>query len=257
MNIKLIEKKKDSISFLAKNITAQFANSLRRTILDEVPTMAINTVKISKNSSALYDEMIAHRLGLIPLKSDIKGYELKQDCKCKGEGCARCQTTLSLKAKGPAVVYAENLQAQDPKIKPAYPQIIIVKLLKGQTLELEATAILGKGKEHAKWSPGLAYYHHPAKITLNNCKIKEAEEICPKKVFKFDKDKLKIVNEEACDLCNACVELVNNDSIKIEPIREEFIFEIESFGQLDPKTMVLTALELLKVKTDGVAEHLK
>src|SRR3989344_2313138 len=103
MNIKLIEKKKDSISFLAKNITAQFANSLRRTILDEVPTMAINTVKISKNSSALYDEMIAHRLGLIPLKSDIKGYELKQDCKCKGEGCARCQTTLSLKAKGPAV----------------------------------------------------------------------------------------------------------------------------------------------------------
>ena len=75
--------------------------------------------------------------------------------------------------------------------------------------------------------------------------------------FKFDKDKLKLVNEEACDLCNACLELAKDDSIKIEPIKDEFIFEIESFGQLDPKTMVLTALELLKVKTDGIAEHLK
>ncbi len=63
---------------------------------EEVPTMAIEDVEFRKNNSILYDEIIAHRLGLVPLKTDLKSYNLPEKCKCKGEGCARFQLTVPI-----------------------------------------------------------------------------------------------------------------------------------------------------------------
>src|SRR3989339_1802678 len=155
------EKEEGKLSFIAKDITPAFANTLRRIIADEVPTMAIEDVEFQKNNSILYDEMIAHRLGLIPLKTDLKSYNLPSECKCEGKGCNRCQLKLVLKAtKGSGTVYASELKSKDPAVKPVYGDMPIVKLLKGQTLELEATAVLGTGKSHIKWSPGHVWYKY-------------------------------------------------------------------------------------------------
>ena len=130
--------------------------------------------------------MIAHRLGLLSLTTDLKSYNLTKKCKCKGEGCARCQLKLTLKAKGPATVYASEIKSKDAAVKPVFPKTPIVKLLKGQDLELEATAVLGTGKEHMKWSPGLVYYKYKPSIEIGNVKSPEAVvEACPVNIFEL------------------------------------------------------------------------
>ena len=136
-----------------------YANTLRRLILSEVPIMAIELCEISKNGSALYDEMLAHRLGLVPLTTDLKGYNLPTDEeKDSGEYLAKSSCKLTLKAKGPGIVYAKDLKSKDPKVKPVYPDMPIVKLLEGQEVEIVATAVMGQGKDHVKWSPGHAFF---------------------------------------------------------------------------------------------------
>jgi len=139
--------------------TNWYMNTLRRLILSDVPTMAIELVEFRKNDSILYDEIVAHRLGLIPLKTDLKSYKVATQEEIENkEYLAQSSVKLTLKAKGPGVVYAKDLKSKDPKIVPVYPDMPIVKLLEGQEIELEATAVLGTGQVHAKWSPGHAHF---------------------------------------------------------------------------------------------------
>ncbi len=247
MKLEIIDKKKDRMSFLLTGAKPSFANMLRRVIKDEVPAMAIEDVEFRKNSSILYDEMIAHRLGLVPLKTDLESYNLPEECTCKGEGCAKCQVTGSLKAKGPAIVYASELKFKDPAIKPVYPKMPITKLLKGQELEIEVTAVLGKGKEHAKWSPGHVWYKYKPYIEIvkNPDNAEEIVKICPKDVFEIKNKKLAIKNLDECHLCGACVDIANGD-IKLNEKDTEFIFYVESFGQLDCSEIVKVAVETVE-----------
>ena len=247
MEAKLLEKNESKISFILNNIDVEFANMLRRYMTEEVPVMAIEDVAFRKNNSILYDEIIAHRLGLIPLKTDLKSYNLPEECKCKGKGCARCSLKMKLSAKGQKIVYASEIKAKDPKIKPVYPKTPIVKLLKGQDIELEATAILGKGKEHIKWSPCVVYYKYKPVIELTNkCNsCGECIEKCPQKIFEMKNNKV-VINKNnllKCHLCNACLDVCKREGIKIEEKSNEFVFYVESFGQLSCKEIVLTALE--------------
>src|SRR4030065_2948598 len=99
MKVEIIEKKDNEIVAVAEGITPAFLNALRRTSMYEVPTLAIEDVLFAKNSSALYDEIIAHRLGLIPLKTDLKSYTLPEECTCKGKLCAKCSIKLTLAVK--------------------------------------------------------------------------------------------------------------------------------------------------------------
>src|SRR3989344_6056613 len=99
MEITLLNKDKNKLNFVVNGMNSAFANSMRRLALVEVPVMAISDVNFLKNNSALYDEIIAHRLCLIPLTTDLDSYNLKEECKCKGKGCASCQVTLSLDRK--------------------------------------------------------------------------------------------------------------------------------------------------------------
>lgn len=259
MEVKLLKKENEKLSFVLKDSNAFFANTLRRMIVEEVPTLAIEDVEFRANSSALYDEMIAHRLGLIPIKTDLKSYELPEECSCKGKGCAKCRLKLTLKAKAAGVVYAEIIKSRDAKCKPIHAKMPIVKLLKGQSLELEATARLGQGKDHSKWIPGLVYYKQYPLIEISkegeNCE--EAANVCPVKVFDFKKGKLTINKENhlKCHLCNACVDACKG--IKVESSNSDFIFYIESWGQLDPKEMMKEAANRLQKKTSEFVKLLK
>ncbi len=259
MNIELLEqdKKIGMLSFVIKDSNPVFVNTLRRMMVEEVPTLAIENVEFRNNSSALYDEMVAHRLGLIPIKTDLSSYELPNECSCKGKGCSKCTLKLTLNTGKLGNVYAKDMESKDPKCTPVFPNSIIVKLLKGQKIELEASAILGQGKEHAKWSPGLVTYKgYPAfEIDSKGETCEEASVKCPVNVYEFKRGKLNVANPLNCNFCNACTEAC--DGIKIKQSKKDFIFNIESWGQLDPREMVKEALKRLQIKTEEFENLLK
>ncbi len=151
MKIKVLEKSKNKIKFTVSDITTAMAGELRRIMVSEVPTMAIEMAHINKNDSVLWDEILAHRLGLIPLTFDPKYFRRREDCTCKGKGCSHCQVSLVLKKGKTGIVYSGDLKSTDKRVKPVYEKIPIVELMDNQELELEAIAQIGTGREHAKW----------------------------------------------------------------------------------------------------------
>ena len=75
MNLKILENTEQKYVFLIEGISIEMLNALRRIILKEIPTMAVDEVIILKNDSPLYDEILAHRLGLIPLVTDLSCFQ--------------------------------------------------------------------------------------------------------------------------------------------------------------------------------------
>ena len=249
------DKKTGCVNFLIKEATPAFANLLRRTIIESVPTMAIHDVEFKENSSVLYDEIVAHRLGLLPIKTDLKSYVLPAQCKCKGEGCARCTLKMTLKAKGPCVVYASDIKSKDPKVKPVFGDMPIVKLLKGQEIEFEATAVLGQGKQHVKWSPGLAWYVYEPVITVNNSspKLADAKSKLPPQIFdKNGKVDAKLIVGNLVDACDGALPEV----VKVEYNHNNFLFSIEPWGQLEPKEIAQTAADMILESLNELEEKL-
>ncbi len=237
--MELIEKKENKLSFTAK-ISENLANALRRYI-NQILILAVNDVEISKNDSPLYDETIAHRIGLIPLKTE-KGVDKKTTAKLK----------LSSKKEGE--VYSKELQGS---IKVAYDKIPITLLNKGQELELTANVRAGKGEEHSKFSPGLMFYRNLVRIKLDKKCSQKIIEICPKKIFKLKDGKLIIEDEFKCDMCNACVDFCKKEGGNIDIIpKEELLITIESFGQMDVGDIFKESIGVLKKDLTEVAKKL-
>ncbi|MCH2396696.1 MAG: DNA-directed RNA polymerase subunit D [Nitrososphaerales archaeon] len=155
--IKILESSDSHVKLLLKGIDRVYANALRRFAISEVPCMAIDEIVIHENSSVLYDEILAHRLGLIPLTTDLEGYILPQDCDCKTSlGCTKCRVLLVLDAVATdevKTIYSGDLVSEDTRVKPYVDNIPIIKLAPSQKIKLEAYAKLGKGRHHAKWQP--------------------------------------------------------------------------------------------------------
>ncbi len=257
MEIKVIDKNKEKLALLVKDVDNAYINTLRRLIMDETPAMAIKSATFHKNGSALYDEILAHRLGLVVLKTDTESYNIPEECKCEGKGCPRCQANFSLKSTGPCNVYAEEIKFNDTKIKAVYPKTLIVKLAKGQALHIDGIATLGKGKQHTKYSPGLVYYRGYPIIKVNpNEDTSESVKVCPTHVFRVAGKKASVVALQNCILCMACVEATNN-AISVEGSKTDFLLFIEAFGQLKHKEMVEAAIEAMDDKLDDFGKALK
>lgn len=157
MQVQVIESDGNRLRVALKGIPRTYANAIRRLAISEVPTMAIDEVVILDNSSALYDELVAHRLGLIPLQTDLERYVLPEKCDCNNTlGCSKCRVLLVLDAEAKdrtITVLSKDLVSEDQYVRPISDNIPIVKLAPSQKIKLEAYAKLGKGKEHAKWQP--------------------------------------------------------------------------------------------------------
>ncbi len=155
VTIDIIESEPSHIRLRLKGIDRSYANAIRRIAISQVPTMAIDDVVILENSSVMFDELVSHRLGLIPLKTDLERYNLPEDCDCKSAlGCPKCRVLLVLDAEATDKVKnvtSADLVSEDPETKAISDTIPIVKLAPGQKVKLEAYARLGKGSEHAKW----------------------------------------------------------------------------------------------------------
>lgn len=169
-HVNIREATNDTVDFILSNVDLSLANSLRRVMIAEIPTLAIDSVEVEINTTVLADEFISHRLGLIPLQSkDIDQLVYCRDCYCE-DHCDRCSVVLTLQAIGESEsttnVYAKDLQILSdlggrnighPIIQDKEANgVLICKLRKGQELKLKCVAKKGISKEHAKWSPAAA-----------------------------------------------------------------------------------------------------
>jgi len=155
-SLDVISKDSQKIAIKLKGIPLQYANALRRVCLNGVPVFAIDTVDIIENTSVLPDEGLAHRLGLIPLKTDLSRFNEPSKCDCQSEsGCSNCKILLVLDSDESEVtrtVLSSELLSEDDTVKPVSNEIPIVQLAPGQKIKLECYARLGRGTEHAKWN---------------------------------------------------------------------------------------------------------
>lgn len=180
-NIVIREMRDDYMVFDLTDTDVSMANALRRVMIAEVPTLAIEFVIFEENSTALKDEIIAHRLGLIPLRSEersIASYNYGHECDCE-EHCEKCAVVFTLdmgydeKAGGnnllDVALTSADLKSSDDTVHPVHflneeeqnlsqelpsdDGIVITRVGPGQRLKLMAIAKKGIGKEHAKWSP--------------------------------------------------------------------------------------------------------
>ena len=168
-------------------------------------------------------------------------------CSLKTDKPVNEKTTAKLKldVKKEGMVYSDELKG-DAKI--VYEGIPITTLNKGQELNIVATAKGGKGKDHAKFSPGLMFYRNVVDVKLEKDCPQGVVEICPKKVFDFKDGKVIVRNSSECDMCEACIEVCRKhkkDAVKLIPTKE-LVITLESFGQLGVEEIFKKSVEILK-----------
>ena len=277
MEFKIREQNDNFLKFVVSDTAPSFVNTLRRVLVANVPKMAIedvefhlgpirdNTGKEFESISPLFDEIIAHRLGLIPIPTDLKIFQNRDVCECKGEGCPNCTIMYTLNKKGPCTVYSGDLEPLgDVKFRIKDDLIPIVKLGENQALLIYATAELGTGKKHAKWQPtsGVGYKYYPElDIDQKRCDSSGAcIDICPRNIF-TKKDKKVVVqdNFEDCILCNSCVEVCNpktggkkkeegKPAGSVKGNDSKFIFKLETDGSVLAKEAFEYALTFIEGK---------
>ncbi len=229
-----IVEKSPELLVLRMEANESLANAIRRSVA-EVPTLAIDEIEIFRNDSALYDEMLALRIGLVPLKTE-KAMSKKT------------KIDFKLSKTGPCIVYASDL---DGNAEIVHPKIPIVLLGEGQKLELSARAILGRGVEHAKFTPGLAHYRHLLEV-------KSSPEI--DKIVQASKSLIKPEKRGSkwlCDLNEAevdGVEKMEKDSVAQS---NEILFVIESYGNMDAKDILTKAVDALSENLDAFEKAIK
>jgi DNA-directed RNA polymerase alpha subunit len=208
---------------LRLDVSESLGNAIRRS-LTEIPTLAIEEVEIFKNDSALYDEVLAHRLGLVPLKT-----EKSMSSKTKVD--------FKLTKKGPGMVYAEDLQGSAGIV---FPKMPLTLLGENHKLELVATASLGTGLEHAKHTPGLCYYRH----ILNVKSSPKVDEIIKNSKGLIEAEKKG--STWTCDLTESEVDSIleqDKDAVSDSP---ELLLIVESFGTMTAKDILKGAISSLQ-----------
>ena len=266
LEISVLERNANFGRFLIRGVSVPFMNSLRRTIISEVPVMAIDDVIMVENSSAMSDEMLAHRLGLMPLITDLDRYVLPEDCTCQSEfGCNKCRVVLSLDVEpreSTVTVYSGDIRSEDPNVRPVQEKIPLIKLVPGQRIRLEAYARLGKGKKHARWQPVSACFYRyvpEVKISSRNCNLcGKCVKSCPRKVLSVENGSLVAKNLMDCTLCEDCVRAcpLTPPAIKVASDKDSFMFEVESTGALPVDRLIFEAAEILADKTRTLMKEL-
>ncbi|NOQ56403.1 MAG: DNA-directed RNA polymerase subunit D [Nanohaloarchaea archaeon] len=257
MKVKMISRDTNSLKFEISETTPVFASAIRRVILQKIPILSITRADFIDNTSALYDEIIAHRFGMLPIVFDPKKYVLGAGCKCGGKGCSSCQVKFVLKKEGPCTAYAKDMVSTDPAVKVLDGDIIIVKLLEGQSIDVEATATIGFAEDHAKWQSAIVGYSYYPKLIVDKKRIKEAKDCvdaCPLGLITSD---LKIKEPYSCNLCGSCEFACPDGAVTIEGDSSRIIFNIESVSGLSPDVIVLAAKEILANNVGEFEEALK
>ncbi|NAL76960.1 DNA-directed RNA polymerase subunit D [Nitrososphaera sp. AFS] len=157
ISAEVLERTNDRVVIKFNNISREYVNAIRRLAISEVPTLAIDDVVILENSSVMHDEALAHRLGLVPLRTQLDRFVMPEDCDCKSTlGCSKCRVLLMLDSEATEktkIVTSGELLSEDELVQPVSKEIPIVALAPTQKVKFEAYARMGIGKSHAKWQP--------------------------------------------------------------------------------------------------------
>lgn len=290
-NVEITQLTKNVIRFTLSNSNASMANAIRRIILAEVPTLAIDIVNVYENTSAFHDEFLVHRLGLIPIDSvKVNEYEFREKCKCK-EACSKCtieytiEVTCNNSNSMPITHFDIESVDQNPNIPMPIPNrqldesvenaIPIVTLAKNQSLHLKLIATKGIGKMHAKWIPANVTYRIAHKVLINHAAIDKlpkehklmlmknldrrsyiVEEALDGRDFLLKlNDRMSVVMAESC--LDVLKELGYGELIKIVYDETKFHFYVESVGSLPPEKIVEMALDVLENKLKTLEPQIK
>jgi DNA-directed RNA polymerase subunit D len=146
MKVDILENEHNRLGFKLSGVGHSFANSVRRAAINSVDCFAIDTITFYENTSSMFDEYLAHRIGLVPITTPSEGYDRKDEI------------VFKLEAEGPVTVYSKDLIAKDKKVKVANENIPIIKLAQGQKLSLEGKAVMNNAAKSSKFQPGLVTY---------------------------------------------------------------------------------------------------
>lgn len=315
LDIKFHKNAYDEASFSLMGVDASVANAFRRILIAEVPSLAIETCYFNDNTSVIADEVLAHRLGLIPLKASLKGLEwmkwfIKSDPELGIEGMehkdyntivltlkVKCEWKPNPPAEGEpeekynhSNVYASDIKweptgrqvemFEDMGVQPVNPGILIAKLRPGQEIDIHMHAILGKGGDHAKFSPvGTATYRLMPKIDILKPILGpdalKFQKCFPEGVIGLDRvsaheamnqaeysgregDEKAVVKDPMRDtVSRECLRHDEfKDKVKLGRVQDHFIFNIESTGQYSSDYLFLASIKVLKSKAKRLLKAL-
>ncbi|MBP6021113.1 MAG: DNA-directed RNA polymerase subunit D [Candidatus Methanomethylophilaceae archaeon] len=245
MDIEIIEMTERKGKFKLKNTSPAMANALRRTMLSDIPKMAIDEVEFHLGSiesngkefesvTPLFDEVIAHRLGMVPVPTDYDLFTYKETCSCKGEGCPSCTIMYSLNKQGPCTVLSGDMMPLgDSSLSVKDENIPIVELTDGQAVLIYAKAVMGTAKKHVKWQAafGVGYSYL----------IDEAPAALDKQTKSTSKKAEKPVSK---------------DPNAMDDSHIDFLFTFETDGSLTAKQVLEKAVSILSTEAKEILEQL-
>jgi DNA-directed RNA polymerase subunit D len=233
--VTFIDRDDESARFLVRGVSPAFANGVRRAMIADVPTLSIDTVRVIENSSVMFDEQIALRLGLVPLTTPD---DYRPDD----------TVTLAIDVEGPDTAYAGDLVSSDDKVQPAAESVPIIDLKEGQRLELEADAELGYGKDHAKHQGGIAVgYRHLQRVDVVGEKG-EFEDDEPEIVRGVIEDDGELVPTEEFD--NDLSQRYPGKEVAVEDVPNAFVFDVETDGSMSVDELTLKAVDSLRARAE-------
>ena len=268
--LELISDSAHKVIMRVKNASDALINTFRQYLISETPSLAIDFVEILSNESPLPDELLAHRLGLLPLLTiDPAEFVEPMQCSCS-DYCSKCAVLFAMDfcATHSAVItsdaleksaeYTANCPGAETTVFAGMP---LTKVRANARVELRAIARVGRGREHAKFSPVVVAAYHTEKdvvvdpeelAKLPPEKAKLFKESCPRKCF-TQKGLYKY-----CEFCHRNAKELGVEKVLVvgnEP--DEFVFTLETSGSLEAKKVLELALKELKKEAEAVSYAVK
>jgi len=249
--VEFVDRSDREARFLVRNITPAFANGIRRAMVADVPTFSVDELRVVENSSVMFDEQIALRLGLVPLTTPLDDFEVGDT------------VTLALDVSGPdregtmetVTAYSGDIVSSDDLVRPADENIPIIDLKPGQRLELEADAVLDRGREHAKHQGGVAVgYRHlqTVEVVGDRAEFADEEPHILRGVIEDDGE-LVATDEFDNDLSNR----YPGKELEVHDVENAFVFDVETDGSLSVDELALRAVDSLRGRADELRDAVR
>ncbi|EER05233.1 DNA-directed RNA polymerases I and III 40 kDa polypeptide, putative [Perkinsus marinus ATCC 50983] len=268
-------------------IDPPIANALRRIMIAEIPTIAIEKCYVYQNTGVIHDEILAHRLGLVPIYCDIDSLKMRDEdappeqrddvtdpdtwiCFSLEKVCPQSHPpresmpVYSGDLKWVPLNAEQEERYKDDPPRPVYDDVLITKLRCGQELEIKCFCCKGIGKIHAKWSPvcTATYRLMPdiiLKEPIEGAEAKKFKLVCPMGVFDIEDGAAVVKNPRACTTCRQCIEPGNGfaDKVSLGKLKDHFIFTVESVGQIPAPQIFAQAAVVMQNKCRLVKKSLE